>query len=176
MACNPVALPIVTADFCAPDINFGEVDKIFLGNPGNPFTDWTDLAEWTARLDNADIVDAATIRTLHIIGDKPAPEKNKVDFSQGRSVYTDPKHTLNISIDETGDDNYALIQFLEDNAGQTLQMWYQAGKYLYGGNEGIAAVLTLDDIIPGSTEELNTFKGVASWEGSHPDRILNPMA
>lgn len=174
--CIPVALPAVKADFCAPDLNFGEIDKIYLGNTGNPFTDWADLTEWNTRLDNADVADATKIRMLHVIGDKPASEKNKVDYSQGRSVYTEPKHTINIRIDETGEENYALIQWLEENAGQTLALWYQAGKYLYGGNDGLPATLTLDDIIPESDEELNTFNGTANWEGKHPVRILNPMA
>ena len=62
MACVPIPLPPVKADICAPDLNFGEVDKIYLGNQGNPFLDWTDLAEWTARLDNEDIVDETKIR------------------------------------------------------------------------------------------------------------------
>lgn len=174
--CIPVALPVVKADFCAPNINFGEIDKVYLGNSGQPFLDWSDLAEWNTRLDNDDVVDAAKIRTLHVIGDKPASEKTKIDFSQGRSVYTDPKHSINLRVDETGDENYALILWLEENAGQTVALWYQAGKYLYGGNMGVSATLTLDDIIPESDEELNTFNGVASWEGKHPLRILNPMA
>ena len=127
--CTPVPLPAVKADFCAPDLNFGQIDKIYLGNEGNPFIDWTDLVEWNARLDNVDVADPTKVRFLHVIGDKPAPEKNKVDFSQGRSAYTTPKHTVNIKIDETHDDNYALIKFLEDNAGQTIPIWYQAGKY-----------------------------------------------
>lgn len=174
--CNPVALPPVVADFCAPNVNFGEVDKVFLGNAGNDFADWTDLTEWNTRLDNVDIADATKIRTLHTIGSKPATEKNKIDFSQGRSLYTTPKHTLPIKIDETGDENYDLILWTEENAGQTVSLWYQAGKYLYGGNSGISANLTLDDIIPESDEELNTFDGVLSWEGKHPARTLNPMA
>lgn len=176
MDCTPVNLPVVKADFCAPNINFGEVDKIYLGNQGNPFTDWTQLAEWTTRIDNDDAATVTAIKELHVIGDKPATEKNKVDFSQNRSVYTSPKHTLNIRIDETGDENYALLQWLETNAGQTVSLWYQAGKYLYGGNDGIPAILTLDDIIPESSEELNTFNGAATWEGNHPERIVNPMA
>lgn len=174
--CTPVALPAVKADFCAPNLNFGEIDRVYLGNPGNPFTDWSLLAEWDARLDNADIADATKIRMLHVIGDKPAGEKTKIDFSQGRSVYTEGKHSINIKVDETGDENYELIIWLEENAGQTVSLWYQAGKYIYGGNDGISASLTLDDIIPESDEELNTFNGAATWEGNHPERIPNPMA
>lgn len=174
--CTPVNLPAVKADFCAPNLNFGEVSKVYLGNAGNPFTDWTDLAEWNTRIDNVDITDATKIRMLHVIGNKPATEKNKIEFSQNRSIYTTPKHTLPVRIDETGDENYDLIQWLETNAGITIPAWYAAGKYLYGGNSGVSSTFTLDDIIPESREELNTFNGQLAWEGNHPDRILNPMA
>lgn len=175
--CTTVDLPVVTADFCAPDINFGEVDKIYFTNDGSPLTDWADLAEWNTRLDNADVTaDNDKIRSLHVIGDKPRPEKSVVEFSQGRKAYPDPDHTINIRVDETGADNYGLLLFLEANAGSQLRVWYQAGKYLYGGNTGILANLNMDDVIPESDAELNTFVGEVTWEGPHPTRIANPMA
>lgn len=175
--CTPVNLPAARADYCAPDINFGSVDKIYLGNEGNPFTDWTSLAEWTSRIDNTDDGTTVTaIKELHIEGDKPRPERGEVKFSQGRKAYTTPDHTLNITVDETHTDNYALVKWLDANAGQKITVWYQAGKYLYGGNDGISSTLVLDDVIPRSDEELNVFEGEVTWEGNHPDRIVNPMA
>lgn len=177
MSCTPVALPAVKADFCAPDLNFGQIDKIYLGNEGQPLTDWTDLTEWNNRLDNEDVTaDNDKIRMLHVIGDKPLPERNSVDFSQGRKAYTTPTHTVNIKVDETHDDNYAFVQWLDANVGQTIKVWYQAGKYLYGGNEGISATVVLGDVIPESDEELNTFEGSVEWKGDHPARTANPMA
>tara|TARA_R110000787_G_scaffold97665_4_gene201327 strand:+ start:27783 stop:28316 length:534 start_codon:yes stop_codon:yes gene_type:complete len=174
--CNPVNLPVVATDFCNPNVNFGQIDKIYLGNPGNDFTDWSLVTEWTARVDNANSVDDDAIRELPVIGDKPAPERNEIAFSNGRKVYTTPKHSVNVKLDETGDENYALLRFLDLNAGQELRVWYSAGKYLYGGNSGVPAVFVLDDVIPESDEELNTFQGVLSWEGIHPERILNPIS
>lgn len=174
--CTVVNLPVVTADFCSPNINFGQIKTLYLGNSGNPLTDWTDLAEWNTKIDNADTADAAKIKKLHVIGDKPSPERGTVEFSQGRTAYTTPEHTINFRIDETDDNNYALIQFLEANAGQTIQVWYEGGKYLYGGNTGVSATIVLDDIIPESDEELNTFNGTIVWEGNHPARILSPLA
>ena len=174
--CNPNDLPAVEADFCNPDINFGQIDRIFFNNEGNPMLDWTDVMEWNTRLDNTTLADATKIRWLHVIGDKPAPEKTTLDFSQGRQINTEKTHTVNVIVDETGPLNYALVQWLEDNASQNVRMWYSAGKYLYGGNEGISVKLELDDIIPQSDEELNTFNGTATWKGGHPARIVNPIA
>lgn len=176
MDCTGLNLPEVKADFCSPNTNFGQIDKLYLGVSGNPMADWSDLAEWTARLDNTTLADATKIRELHVIGDKPAAEKNKVDFSKGRSVYTEATHTINFAIDETGDENYDLVKFFEDNAGVSIPVWYQAGKYLYGGNSGVSATIVINDVIPQSDEELNTFVGTITFKGGHPDRILNPMA
>lgn len=176
MNCANVNLPIVDADFCAPNINFGQIDKIYLGYNGQPMADWTSLAEWTSRIDNATLADLTKIRELHVIADKPTAERTAVAFSQGRTAYATPNHTINVRVDETGENNYGLIQWLEDNAGQTIRIWYQAGKYLYGGNEGVPATLSLNDVIPESDEELNTFQGTITWTAKHPDRITNPMA
>ena len=176
MDCTVVNLPVVKADFCAPNTNFGQIDKIYLGNLGQDFTDWTVITEWNTRIDNDAAAADTVIRMLHVIGDKPAAESNSVDFSQGRKIYTEKKHTVNIKIDETDDENYALVQWLEANAGQQIAVWYSAGKYLYGGNSGVAATLNLDDIIPESDEELQTFAGTISFEGPHPDRTVNPLA
>ena len=174
--CTTVDLPATEADFCSPDINYGGLQKIYLGNPGNPFTDWADPAEWTARLDNADVADPTKIRTLHIIGDKPAPERPLIEFSLGREIYGDAEHTINVKVDETGPTNYALVQWLEDNAGQRIQIWWEHGKYLSGGNDGVSAILVLDPITPESDEELEYFGGTVKFEGKNPARIENPIA
>lgn len=176
MDCENVNLPAVTADFCAPNLNFGQVNKIYLGYEGQPFVDWSDLDEWVLRLDNATLADETLVRSLHVVGDKPAAEKTKIEFSQGRSTYTTPKHLINVKVDETDALNYALIQWLEANQGQVIRVWYQAGKYLYGGAAGVPATFVLNDVIPESDEELNIFQGVISWEDLHPARITNPMA
>lgn len=177
MTCNPVALPAAEADFCAPEIDWGQVEYLYLGNDGEAaFSDWTTVTEWNTRLDNADVADSSKIRTLHVIGDKPATEKNKIDFSLGRSVYTDPKHTLNARTEEVGDLNYALVQFYEENQGQTVRIWWSDGKYLYGGNEGVQANITMEYIVPESKEELKYIQVTVTWEGLSPARTVNPIA
>ena len=174
--CAAVYAPKVKFDYCAPDINYGQIDRIFLGNEGYPFDDVEDLVEWTDRVDNSDIVDHAVIRQFFVIGDKPAPEKTELKISLGRTVTGTKKHTINIKIDETNDDNYAFLQWLEDHSGVTFRCWYAAGKYLYGGNAGIAVNINLDDVIPEGSDALDLFIGALKFEGKTPDRCLNPMA
>jgi hypothetical protein len=92
-----------------------------------------------------------------------------------RKVTGPKKHSINIKVDETGELNYEFLRQLE--CGGVFLIWYQAGKYLYGGNEGIQATIALDDVIPEGTQELNTFTGTVEWEAKHhPERVLNPMA
>ena len=169
-------MPEAEADLCAPNVNYSQVNAVYIGTGDNPFTNWEDLSEWLARIDNADVTDATKLRKFHTVGDKPAPEKNKIDFSQDRTLYSIPKHTLNLKVDETGDKNYEFIRWLELNPGQTFRVWYQVGKYLYGGNNGVPASVNFDDIIDEDKKTLNIFAGTVSWEGVHPERALNPMA
>jgi len=174
--CTVVEIPKVVADFCNPITNFGQIKKIRLGNQGNPFTDWTQLTEWTNRLDNTDETEATKIRTLHGIGSKPKPESGSVAMSLGRTLTTSKTHTITFKADEVGDDNYALLKFFEDNNGQQVSLWYEVGKFLYGGNQGITASISADEVTPESEDELQYHEYTITFLGGHPDRVLNPMA
>lgn len=177
MDCTAIQVPATTADFCAPDLNFGQVKAVYIRAVGQTdLTDWTAAGEWPALLDNTTMADLTLIRTLHVIGDKPEPDQTEIEFSQGRTTYTTPEHTVNVKVDETGDTNYALLLWLETNVGKQVKIWFAAGKYLYGGPGGISATLKLSDVIPESDEELNTFNGVIEWKGAHPPRTANPIA
>lgn len=167
------SLPEVDFSYCAPVLNPGGITRFYLTNDGYPLTDWTSLAEWNTRLSN-DSTDADAIRTLVVLGDKPAPEKTEIEISDDRKVYIRKKHTINFRIDEVSDDNYAMVRQLE--CGGQFLGWYKGGDYLYGGNDGIKMSITLDDIHPESNQELNTLTGMATWEAKfHPERINDPL-
>lgn len=177
--CDGAYLPEAEANYCAPDVNFGQVGRVFFTTIGNPLTLVTDLVEFEARIANTDAVpgtpDLTSIRYVNTVGGKPAPNRPELTISRDRKVYPAAEHTVNITIDETSEVNYNLLKEIEENGGQFL-IWYEAGKYIYGGNAGIQATLILDDIIPDSNEELNTFVGTIKWKGNHPDRALSPFA
>jgi hypothetical protein len=64
----------------------------------------------------------------------------------------------------------------ELECGTNFLVWYVAGKYIYGGNDGIEASFKLNDIIPEDNQELNTFNGTITWDAKfHPERINNPL-
>lgn len=155
-------LPETEFDECNPEINEGQIAKVYITNRDNPLTDWTDPAEWNLRLDNSS-ADPDAIRTLHVIGDKPAPSSNDIELSLGRTVKSKKDHLINIAVDETNAVNH---EFLRENecSGQYL-MWYETlDGLLFGGNEGIEVSLNLDMIIPQANNELITFSGTANWK------------
>ena len=66
------ALAVLNFDDCAPAIVASEIKRIFITkSSAAPFTDWKTAAEWTTRL-NQSAVTEGSIRTLIVIGDKPA--------------------------------------------------------------------------------------------------------
>ena len=174
--CIPVATPKVKSSFCSPDLTLGRIDHLYFGSVGQPLADWTDLNEWNTRLDNETEDDTTKIRFLSIIGSKPKPERGKIDYSQDRTLYTTPTHTLPFKVDETSQETYEFLQWLDENAAHQFAIWYPDQKHLYGSNNGITASMTFDHVIPENDEELSYFEGVIEWKGIHPDRIVNPLA
>jgi len=169
-----VNLPVWSFNDCSPDVNFGQIDRIYIAASGaNDFVDWTSLAEWTSRLDNT-TDDLQKVRFLNVIGTKPAAEGDPIEISRKRKITADKAHTITFRVDETDETNYDALRQLECDGN--VELWYQAGKYLYGDNSGINAYVQLNDEIPENNEELNIFQGVATWdEQFHPDRITNPL-
>ena len=169
-------VPEVSFNICAPNVNYGEIDFLYIGaRDAGGLVDWTSLAEWLTRISNTSVA-ADAIRQIGVIGSKPAPTRESIEISGNRKVWSPATHTIAIAIDETNDENYEFLRTLECNG--FYKMWYSAGKYLYGGNDGIDVdQMFLDDIIPESRKELDKFIGAAEWEAQfHPERILNPLA
>ncbi len=167
-------LPPVDFDECAPEINQGRIDKIYLTNVGNPLADWTDPLEWGGRLDNT-APNANSIITLTVTGEKPEPTVNEQEISLGRKIVASKTHVINYTIDETNIINHEFVR-QNECAGQYL-MWYEtSGGLLFGGTEGIEVSLTADMIIPLSDEELINFAGKAEWKTKFTEeRIQSPI-
>lgn len=171
--CDPLDLPAVGASFCAPVLNFGEAGKLHVLQPGNPIADFTDLAAITARLDNTTLSDDTKIRTFNIVGSKPKADSNAVEYSRKRKIYTAKDHTVPFKIDEVNDENYAFMEFLEANPGQSYMFLYEVNNYIY---EVELATMIMDYVTPESDEELEYFDCLLEWTGDHPKRYANPFA
>ena len=169
-------LPEVKFDECNPEVNGSEIRAIYVGKKNiEPFTDWTQLSEWTQRL-SQDGSDNNAIRKLVVTADKPAPTVNEINISNGRRIVKSKSHVLNVDIDETNDTNYEFMRKLECS-GQA-KFWYEteAGK-LYGGNEGIDGSISLSDVLGRGENAIELLQGQVTWNDKfHPERTDSPMA
>ncbi len=166
-------LPAVSFTDC-PDVKRSEIVRVFLGKPGFAFNDWSDPAEWAARLSDTWQANTA-IRELKVIGDKPLPETTKITISDRRIVVVNKAHTLNFEIDEVNDTNYAMVNDFECNG--SVNLWFMTiDNYIYGGNDGIAAQLDLNDQLDRGNEAIDKLIGVATWNAKFsPARIVSPV-
>lgn len=168
-------LPAVEFE-CRPETHWGEISKLYIAREeATDFNNVEDSGEWTARL-SQDGTDPDAIRELTIIGDKPAPDKTEVKIAGNKIAYGFKTHKINVAIDDDNDTNYSLMLYLECNV--KVKLWYAtADGYLYGGNSGELVNFTLDEIIPGSRQEVVKLTGLISWEKkNHPYRVISPMA
>lgn len=165
-------LPAVSFTLCAPEINFGEIDAIFMTNIGNPLTDETSAAEWAVRL--AAIDDTKMIE-LYVVGEKPVPEEQEVVTSRNITVTGQKTHTIPFEIHQTNHTNYEFMRSLECN--RQVLIWYRtAGGKLYGGKSGISATVKLNHLIPKTRKEITMFVGTAKWDAKfHPCECPSPI-
>lgn len=170
------ALGTVLFDDCAPKINASEIKRIFIAKAtAEPFTDWETATEWTTRMVQSGDTPAGVIRTLTVIGDKPAGSPVQRDISNGRKYIVGKDHVVNFTVDDVSVENYEFMRLLE--CGGRFRIWYETkGGYLYGGNEGILASLQLDDVLPRGNDEIETLNGTATWRSRFsPERVLSPI-
>lgn len=167
-------LPPVDFSYCDPNVDFGEIERIYLTGIGQGLSDWTDAAEWATRLDNATEDDNTKIRTLFVSGDQPPAESNETEISLCRTVYSEKDFTINFDIDETNITNNDMMRRLE--CGGTFLMWYAAGQYMYGGTDGIEVQINVNNNITRGCNELNLISGTTKWQAKHhPEKIVNPL-
>jgi hypothetical protein len=167
------SLPAWNFSECAPEVNAGEIESIFMGVPGNAFTDWKSAAEWNARLTS---LTATKLVRLTVSGEKPKPTGNSKDISGGRKIQLDSDHVLNFTIDETSEANHDAIRQLE--CGGQFLFWYEtSGGLMFGGNDGILASISAGMVIPKSRKDALTYEGSLTWSAKFTEeRIVSPIA
>lgn len=171
MANCTVTLPSANADYCNPNVHFGEI-SIFLWTraaDGDELDDVTDDAEWTTRLSNSTSLPAlgtaAPIRYLFGRGELPLPEQAEQEISLGRVVTNDPRHTMTFNSDDTGTTNAGLLAALQAQ-NYTYRYWFVADGQLFGGNTGFIGPVRFNGrVIPGSKDEVQTINITARWTG-----------
>jgi hypothetical protein len=169
-------LPAVDFSICDPDIFFGEIEHIYIGaGDATPFTDWTDLAEWVARVDDTTLNDVDLLRDFHVLADLPAAAADEIVISLGRKIYSPATHTINVDIDEISDLNYEFGRMTSCNT--QYRIWFATESHMYGGNDGILASVNLRPVIERGQKSINKLTGQVVWEQQFsPERTDNPYA
>ena len=174
--CDSLLYP-VNFDDCAPQFEFGEINRIYVASRGaDDFSAWDELGEWTARLsEDGTITDVDTVVELVVRGSWEAAEEEEIEVSDFRKAYSPSSFTVNFEVDDLSDENYEFMRWLECNPG--VKIWIGAGRHIWGGNEGIVAQLRLNQEIPMEGRKgIHKLVGMAKWESRfHPERALNPM-
>jgi len=167
-------LPQVDFSYCDPEVEFGEIERIYITGLGHGLSDWTDAAEWATRLDNSTEDDDSKIRTLYVAGDQPPAESNEAEISLCRVVYSEKDFTINFDIDEVNITNNDAMRLLE--CGGQFTLWYATPEYMYGGTDGIMARVNMNNNITRGCGELNLISGTVKWQHKHhPEKIANPL-
>jgi len=169
-------LAAVDFNYCDPDVQFGEIDHIYLkARDGSDLLDWENLAIWNARLALNPLVDNDAIIDLVVIADLPPAETEEIEISLGRKIQSPSSFTINFEIDDVSDLNYELMRWLECNL--IVDMWYSANQVLFGGNPGIEVSFAAKYQIERGQKSLQKIVGTVKWESQFsPPRTTNPMA
>ena len=156
-------LPVVEFDPCAPDLLYNGIVAMLIARPGEPFANIEDPAEHSTRTDNASS-SASAVRRLEGVG------SYTVEFGAASKVgtvtiYAKNTGTVNFKIYDNNADNYEFIRSLGCNT--KFLVWpIDAQGLVYGGNDGITAVLqgreniteTIDDLKFLEIQGIHTFK------------------
>lgn len=168
-------IPAVDFDVCNPAIFYGEIEHIYIAAGDTPpFQDFEDLGEWMSRV-SPDTLDADAIRDFHVVADLPAASADEVVISLGRKVYTPATHTINVDIDEVSDLNYEFARTTSCNT--QFRVWFATESHIYGGNDGILAMVNLRPVIERGQKSVNKLVGTITWDAQFsPERGDNPFA
>lgn len=169
-------LPVVNFSDCNPVVEFSELRRIFVAkSTAAPFNDWTQAAEWLARMSQTSTVGDDYIRPLTVIGDKPVPTGVVKDISNGRRMTIGKDHVINFLIDDVSDENYDFMRQLE--CGGQFRLWYETeGGRMYGGNNGILVNMSIDSQLNRGREETAALIGVANYRAKFTEeRTVSPI-
>jgi hypothetical protein len=169
------SLGAVSYDPCAPERHYGEISKLYIGRiDGADFTNVDLIGEWTTRLsDTTDTADS--IRALYGMGEMPMPEQTEKLVSRGEYAYSPFTFNFTFNVDDTNDINYEFMMLTYCN--QRRKIWLEmSDKMLYGGNEGIEAILKGGQPLLPGREDFILITFSAKWKAvSWPLRTLSPV-
>lgn len=155
-------LPDTLFNVCNPAVGFGEIQSIFIGlATADPFTDWTDLTQWETALALA-TSEVNALRELVVSGDLPLPATEEIVISKGRKVYSPATRSINFDIDDISEANYEFARTTSCNI--QFRIWFMTPTWMFGGNDGILAMVHFEPVIERGIKSLNKLTGTITWE------------
>jgi hypothetical protein len=175
--CADFNLPITGFDDCNPDVNYSEIERVFIGGPkAGPFANIANAAEWNTRMTQTTIgVDS--VRALTVIGDMPAAAGVVKELSNGRKKQIGKDFTVNYTVDDISDENYTFFRTLDEQPLIRLFGFEtQGGKMYHYGNAGIIVNHNSNGILARGRDEIETEAGVITWRNKQrPLRMTSPI-
>jgi len=162
-------LPDTSFDDCNPNIGFGEIEAIYVqAANADPLVDWEIDTEWLAAMGLA-VSDSNAMRRFDVIADLPAAAADEVIISKGRKVYSPATHTINLDIDDISPENYEFARVTSCNLQFIVR--FATKQWMYGGNDGILAMMNLRPVIERGQKSINKISGTITWDAQFsPER------
>lgn len=173
-------LPAITGfDYCSPEYGFGEIEAIIVSHvslegevttyPANE----TDETQWDTLFTVDEVTGLATAYYIPVRGTIGDPEQTVIDTSEKRKAYPPAEYTLEARVDDLHEATYAGLRLLNS---KTVRLWFIAGGYIWGGNEGInPATINTSLRIEEGHDSLHNVVVRATWKGSYlPERNTSP--
>lgn len=166
-------LPVTASDLCEPLVIESEIRRVFIAKvTAAPFQDWQNPAEWQSRLSDTLTTGDDYIRTLWVIGDKPAPSQNAKDVSNRRRVVINKTHTLNYTVDDAQPEIHEFMRALE--CGGQYRVWYEThGRRMYGGNAGVVASIDMNNVLDRGNDASQVYVGVVTWTAKFTEEQID---
>lgn len=165
-------LPVFAFSACGAEFNLSQINYLYIMNADYPLVDWSNPAEWAARLILT--TEPNAIRRLTVIGSIAEPTSTTVDRSGGRTSTSPLSYTLLADIDENNNTNYDAVRVFGCSGNYRIYYSTLGGK-LYDPNA--IASIKASEPLTASKEDYALIKLVITWsERKMPLRIDNPIA
>ena len=116
-----------------------------------------------------------TLKSIKVIGDKPAPTTTDALGPEGETARIGKTHQILADVLTVDNVNYAALQAL-DACGGKVHIWYRTKSYLYGGLNGIKAqVLGAPHILDRGVGSIGRNELTVQWKAeTDPPRDAYP--
>lgn len=115
------------------------------------------------------------IRDLAVVADLPAASAEEIVISLNRKIFSPAEHVINVEIDDVSPETYEFARSTSCNTGY--RMWFSTPEHIYGGTDGILAMVNLRPQIERGAQSVNKLVGTITWSAKFSaERNINPYA